>query len=52
MDPSTSASDTRQLCVRMASEARETRITALQFGIALASVIVGLALFAWALILV
>ncbi len=46
-----SASDTRQLCQRMATEEREARISTLQFAIALAIVFAGLAIFAGALLL-
>lgn len=35
----------------MATEEREARISTLQFAIALAVVIVGLVMFAWALVL-
>ena len=49
MDPT--ASDTKELCQRMATEEREARISTLQFTVALGVVIVGLVMFAWALVL-
>jgi hypothetical protein len=45
-------SDTRQLCQRMTTEAREARVTTLQFVIALAVVVTGLVMFACALMLI
>jgi hypothetical protein len=46
-----SPSNTRLIAQRLTTEARETRISAVQFSIALAIAITGLVLFACALML-
>lgn len=47
MDPA----DTREIAQRLASEAKEARISTLQFALALGIVLTGLVLFACALML-
>ena len=44
-------SETREMAQRLTTEAREARISTLQFAIALSAVITGLVLFACALML-